>query len=131
MGRRSRLRTFFCRSAKDDSIAALSAHTPTRPVEPSRPASPSERTNRLDRNWLFGSEWQRSQPGYGAAPNCGNSRRGLHTVRNRVADDAARAGILGRTEVELALTRWMLGDVGQPQLVQVRRPERTADPIVV
>ena len=31
---RFRFRTFVCRSAKNDSIAALSAHAPTRPIDP-------------------------------------------------------------------------------------------------
>ncbi len=34
---RRRLRTFFCSSEKKDSIAALSAQAPTRPIDPRSP----------------------------------------------------------------------------------------------
>src|SRR4051794_9285371 len=35
---RFRSRTFFCSREKNDSMAALSAHAPTRPMDPVRPA---------------------------------------------------------------------------------------------
>jgi hypothetical protein len=36
---RRRFRTFFCSRLKNDSMAALSAHAPTRPIEPSSSTS--------------------------------------------------------------------------------------------
>lgn len=44
-------RTFFCRREKNDSIAALSAHAPTLPIEPVSPWCRSDSTKRRDRNW--------------------------------------------------------------------------------
>lgn len=49
--------TFFCRSAKKDSIAALSPDEPTRPIDPRRPLFFSRRTTFFERNWLPRSEW--------------------------------------------------------------------------
>lgn len=43
-------RAFFCSSAKNDSIAALSPAAPTRPMEPTRPFTLSASTKRRERN---------------------------------------------------------------------------------
>jgi len=41
----------LCSSEKNDSLAALSPHAATRPIDPSRPLLLSVRTNAWDRNW--------------------------------------------------------------------------------
>ena len=51
VAQRWRSRTFFWRSEKNDSMAALSAHAATRPIEPSSSASATARTKASDRNW--------------------------------------------------------------------------------
>jgi hypothetical protein len=51
-----RLRTFFCRRGKNDSIGALSPHAPVRPIDPIRPWSLRVRTKAFERNWLPLSE---------------------------------------------------------------------------
>jgi hypothetical protein len=45
------LKTFFCSNAKNDSMAALSAQAPTRPIEPGSPFRRSAQTNFMERNW--------------------------------------------------------------------------------
>jgi hypothetical protein len=47
---RCRLRTFFCRRLKKDSIAALSAQVPTLPIDPRRPWLRSAPRKAWDRN---------------------------------------------------------------------------------
>ena len=44
VAQRRRFRTFFCSGLKNDSIAALSAQAPTRPIEPCRPVPRRART---------------------------------------------------------------------------------------
>jgi hypothetical protein len=45
----------------------------------------------------------------------GDSELGGHPAADGVANDAGRAGVLDRTEVELAPAGRVLGDVGQPE----------------
>lgn len=59
-----------------------------------------------------------------------DGEQGPHTIADPAAHDPAREGILDRAEVELAVTGRVLGDIGQPQLVEVWCGERT-DPVVV
>ena len=47
---RRRSETFFWSSEKNDSMAALSAHVATRPIDPSRPARLRAATKAFDRN---------------------------------------------------------------------------------
>lgn len=46
------LRTFFCRWLKNDSMAALSAAAPTRPIEPTIRWRVNARWYFLERNWV-------------------------------------------------------------------------------
>ena len=50
----------------------------------------------------------------------GRGRATGHPVDDGVIDDPAAAGVLDRAEVELALCGGVLGDVSQPELVDVR-----------
>src|SRR4051812_47784272 len=102
---RRRLRTFFCNRLKNDSMAALSAQAPTRPIEPTKPRSRSDRTKACERNWLPRSEWTTvpAPQGDGVGEGVDGELAG-HPLTHRVADDPVRAGVLDRAEVELALS---------------------------
>ena len=63
-----------------------------------------------------------SSPG-DRAVQCVHCEAGLHPIRDGVADDPARVGVLDRAEVELALAGGVFGDVGEPQLVRSGRGE--------
>jgi hypothetical protein len=56
---------------------------------------------------------------------------GGHAAVRGVADDAVGAGVLDRTEVELALGGRVLSDVGQPQLVGSLGGDVAQHPVVV
>ena len=56
---------------------------------------------------------------------------GFHSVRDRVADDPAGEHVFDGAEVELALVGPVLGDVGQPQFVDVIGGEVPLHEIVV
>jgi len=56
---------------------------------------------------------------------------GGHPLGHGVADDPSAAGVLDRAEVELALAGGVLGDVGQPQLVELVGAEGPFDEVVV
>src|SRR5699024_12880478 len=45
-----------------------------------------------------------------------DSQPGLHPRADRIANDPRRVGVLDRTEVQFALIRMVLRNVGQPQL---------------
>lgn len=55
----------------------------------------------------------------------------LHPVTYRVADDTSRAGVLDRTQVELALTCGVLGNVGRPQMINICGGEVLPDEVIV
>lgn len=48
MAQRRLLNTFYCSSAKNDSIAALSSSAPTRPIDLTRPCRSNSFRNRLE-----------------------------------------------------------------------------------
>src|SRR4029453_6221405 len=48
---RRRFSTFFWSRLKKDSMAALSAQAPTRPIDPCRPAARRARAKAWERNW--------------------------------------------------------------------------------
>ena len=122
---RRRFRTFFCSRLKKDSIAALSAQAPTRPIEP--------------RSWRVaqgpdvgvGAELAAAVGVHDRVPagprramalrSASTASCGGHPGVDGVADDPLGAGVLDRAEVELALGGGVLGDVGQPQQVRRRR----------
>jgi len=56
---------------------------------------------------------------------------GLHAFIDRVAHDPAREGVLDRAQIELALGRGVLGDVGEPQSVGRLRGELSAHEVIV
>src|SRR5699024_10315312 len=56
---------------------------------------------------------------------------GLHPVADGVADNPAGECVLDRAEVELALVGPVLGDVSQPQLVDIVGGEVAFDQVVV
>ena len=135
VAQRWRSRTFFCNSEKNDSIAALSAHAPTRPIDPDSLWSRSVRTKACERNCDPLSEWMISVPSGErraiADRNAVHRELGGHPVAHRVADDPGRARVLDRAQVELPLTGRVFGDVGEPQLVETHRGEVAFDEIVV
>ena len=55
----------------------------------------------------------------------------FHPVADGVADDPSGEHVLDRAEIELALVGPVLGDVGQPQLVDVIRGEVPLDQVIV
>lgn len=56
---------------------------------------------------------------------------GFHSVRDRVADDPAGEHVFDGAEVELALVGPVLGDVGQPEFVDVVCGEVALHEVVV
>lgn len=62
---------------------------------------------------------------------CGDREVFGHPVRHRVADDAARADVLERAQVELAFVGPMLSDVGQPDPIRCIGSEVPLHQIVV
>src|SRR3954469_821638 len=131
---RCRSSTFFCSSAKKDSIAALSPQAPTRPIDPISPLFLSVRTKALERNWLPRSEWTTVATGSRRvmAFAQGRHRQGsLHAGVDGVADDPAGVDVFDCAEIELALGGVVLGDVGQPGLVGRGGGELPIDQVVV
>ena len=61
----------------------------------------------------------------------GDCDAGLHTLVDRVADDAIRIRVFDRTDVEFPLTGWMLGDIGEPDLVHPLRREIASYEIIM
>lgn len=61
----------------------------------------------------------------------GDGELGGHAVADAVADDPVAAGVLDRAEVELALGGGVLGDVGEPQLVEPVGAEPALHEVVV
>ncbi len=123
---RWRSRTLFCSRAKNDSMAALSAQAPVRPIEPTRALLRSSRTNFFERNWLPRSKcttvpYERRSSIALLRPATASDAfmPGIHGVAN----DAPGERVLHGTEVELALIGRVLGDVGEPQLVGSLRAE--------
>src|SRR6266511_1538981 len=112
---RCRFNTLCCRSAKNDSMAALSAQAPVRPIEPTRPLVLSRRTNFPDRNWLPRSECTTVPPGDRSAMAFRSAATASEAFIPGVADDATGEGVLHRAQVPLALDRGVLGDIGVPQ----------------
>src|SRR5699024_3507106 len=55
-----------------------------------------------------------------------DSQPGLHPRADRIADDARGVGVLDRAEVQLALIRMVLRNVGQPQLIRASRSKLVA-----
>ena len=106
-------------------MAALSPAAPTRPIEPTMSWRFRARTNFRLRNCDPRSVC-RTQPATVTAAGDGVVQRGdgqpgLHPRVDGVADDPVGEDVLDRAEVELALAGAVLGDVGQPQPVRVRR----------
>ena len=64
------VKTFFWSKEKNDSMAALSPHAPTRPIDPVRPLCFKVRTNSLLRNWDPRSESNYDGPDWVAERNC-------------------------------------------------------------
>ena len=60
-----------------------------------------------------------------------NGEPRCHPISHRVADDPPAAGDLDRAEVELPLSGGVLGDVGQPQPVDLLGGEGALDKVVV
>jgi len=55
---------------------------------------------------------------------------GAHVVGHRPADDRARVGVLNRGQVQPALPRAQIGDVGEPQHVRRSGPELAFNEVV-
>src|SRR4051794_9255748 len=120
-----RSRTFFCNSAKKLSIAAVVPGC----------ADPAHRTGQLMavqgvHEFLAAICDPRSEttmqpatvgplggPSGKGVVDRGDGEPGLHPGVDGVTDDAIGVHVLDRAQVELALSRAVLGDVGQPQLV--------------
>ncbi|MCU1634032.1 MAG: hypothetical protein JWM61_2684 [Micrococcaceae bacterium] len=114
-------RTFFCRSAKKYSIAALSPQAPTRPIDPVSPLFLSVCTKAFDRNCDPRSECRIVSTGPRSpigVPDGGHGKSRGHPVIHRVADDALGVDVLDRAEVELAGVGPVFRDVREPQLVR-------------
>jgi hypothetical protein len=60
---RCRSRTFFCSSAKNDSMAALPPLAPTRPIEPISPLLVTVPTTAVERNPLPLSDYTMARAG--------------------------------------------------------------------
>lgn len=75
-----------------------------------------------------GSNWTSRHDG---VAKCSNSERGLHPVIERVANNAVGVDVFDGAAVELALTRSVLSDVGQPDLVRSRSREVTLQQVIV
>src|SRR5699024_11093969 len=56
-------------------------------------------------------------PGHGHLEGI-SSQPGLHPRADRISDDARGVGVLDRTQVQLALIRMVLRNVGQPELIR-------------
>src|SRR5690625_388171 len=69
-------------------------------------------------------------PGYRVVQGV-HCKTSLHSVADGVADDAAGEHVFDGAEVELALVGPVLGDVGQPQFVDVIGGEVALDEVVV
>lgn len=138
VAQRRRLRTFFCSRLKNDSIAALSAQVPTRPIDPRRPWVRSASRKAWDRNSALAAAIGMHDCAHGRVPaqhggvaKSVDGQLGGHPGVHRVADDLVAASVLDRAEVELALTGGVLGDAGQPQLVEPVGVELPGDQVVV
>ena len=62
---------------------------------------------------------------------CSNSERRLHPVIERVANNAVGIEVFDCAAVELAFTRSVLSDVGQPHLIWSRGREVTLKQVIV
>src|SRR5699024_2132998 len=69
-------------------------------------------------------------PGRGVVQGVHRDTR-LHPVADGVADDPTGEHVLDRAEVELALVGPVLGDIRQPQLIDVIRGEVPLDQVIV
>ncbi len=56
---------------------------------------------------------------------------GGHAVADGVADDPVRPSVFDRAEIDLPLGRWVLGDVGEPDLVRPPGQEGAVQAVVV
>ena len=61
----------------------------------------------------------------------GDGDAGLPARVDRVTDDAIRIRVFNCTEVKFPLTRWVLGAIGQPDLVGTIRCELAAYEIIM
>ena len=75
-----------------------------------------------------GAHWTSRHNG---VAKCSHCERGLHSVIERIANNAVGIQILHRTAVDLALTRSVLSDVSQPDLIGPRGGEVTLQQVVV
>jgi len=134
VSQRWRSRTFFCSSEKNNSIAALLLDAPTPAHRSWQPEVP-ERFDEPPRPELRPAVGVDHSPCRAACPHgvipCCDSQRGLHPRVHRVPDDPAGIDVLHPAEIELALGRGVLGDVGQPQLVRRRGGEIPLHQIIV
>ena len=109
VAQRRRLRTFFCSRLKNDSIAALSAQAPTRPIDPCSWCAAgladegvgAELAAAVGVDHGAGRAAQRDGVAQGVT-----ARSAVIRVDHGVADDPVGAGVLDRAQVELALARW-------------------------
>ena len=62
--------------------------------------------------------------------NCFYSQPRFHARIDGIADDSIAEHVLDRAHVQLALTGVMLGDIGQPQLVDCLSCEATFDEVI-
>lgn len=114
--RRCRSNTIFCSRAKNDSVAALSPHAPTRPKDPVNPWLLSVLTNAVEPNWDPRSEFTTVPSGdlRAAALRSAETPAPLHSGINGIANDSVRIDVLDRAQVQLALVGAVLGNVCEP-----------------
>jgi hypothetical protein len=82
------------------------------------------RDRRAPRSWWAGPAAARGRVVEGV-----NGEPRGHSGVHRVADDPVAASVLDSAEVELALPGGVLGDVGQPQLVELLSTELAGDQV--
>ena len=75
-----------------------------------------------------GAHWTSRHNG---VTKCSHCERGLHSVIERIANNAIGKQILHRTAVDLALARSVLNDLSQPDLIGPRGGEVTLQQVVV
>lgn len=115
---RCRSRTFFCSSAKNESIAALS-DAPTRPIDPVSPLVFRDRTKALERNWPE-NEYQYVIQGSEEYENGSLGESLVSIVRSQDFPSTERSALrcrlatAGLTDVSVAQPTWI---DGAPQTV--------------